>query len=115
MKFLPCKRDKMEDEYIPIELNLILDRLDRLIDIMFVSTKEVIDLGNVNYELNNVMDKLDMIIDSMEDSNEKIMLESAKYNVTYAILDITDNVNIFDKIKRLGLAKNTIIDIKAKL
>jgi len=84
-------------------------------DVMFVSTKEVIDLGNVNYELNDVIDKLDLIIDSMGDSNEKIMLESAKYNVTYATLDITDNVNIFDKIKRLGLAKNAIVDIKAKL
>ena len=82
---------------------------------MFVSTQEVIDLGNINYELNNVLDKLDMITDSMEDSNEKSMLESAKYNVTYATLDIIDNVNIVDKINRLRLAKNTIITIKTKL
>ena len=105
----------MKDEDILIEINLLIDRLDRLIDVMHVSTKEVIDLGNVNYELNDVIDKLDLIIDSMEDSNEKILFESAKYNVTFATLDITDDVNIFDKIKRLGLAKRTIMDLKAKL
>ena len=105
----------MKYEDILIELNILIDRIDCLIDIMFVSTKEVIDLGNLNYELNNVIDKLDGIIDNMEDSEEKTMLESAKFNVTFAILDIIDNVNIFDKINRLGLAKNTIIDVKAKL
>jgi division protein CdvB (Snf7/Vps24/ESCRT-III family) len=105
----------MKNEDILIEMNLIINRLDRLIDIMQVSTSEVIDLGNVNYELNIVIDKLDLIIDSMDDSNEKIMLESAKYNVTYATLDITDNVNIYDKIKRLGHAKSALIDIKSKI
>ena len=105
----------MEYEDILIELNILTHILDSLIDIMFVSTKEIIDLGNVNYELNNIIDKLDMIIDSMVDSNEKSMLESAKYNVTYATLDIIDNVNIFDKINRLERAKSTMIDIKSKL
>ncbi len=105
----------MKYEDILIELNILIDRLDSLIDIMFVSTQEVIDLGNVNYELNNVLDKIDMITDSMEDLNEKSMLESAKYNVTYATLDIIDNVNIVDKINRLKLAKNTIITIKTNL
>ncbi len=105
----------MKYEDILIELNILIDRLDSLIDIMFISTQEVIDLGNVNYELNNVLDKIDMITDSMEDLNEKSMLESAKYNVTYATLDIIDNVNIVDKINRLKLAKNTIITIKTNL
>jgi division protein CdvB (Snf7/Vps24/ESCRT-III family) len=105
----------MKNEDILIELNILIERIDALIDIMFVSTQQVMDLGNVNYELNNVLDKLDMITDSMEDSNEKSMLESAKYNVTYATLDIIDNVDIVDKINRLRLAKNTIIIIKTKL
>jgi hypothetical protein len=105
----------MKYEDILIELNILIDKVDCLIEIMFVSTKEVIDLGNLNYELNNVIDKLDRIIDSMEDSKEKSMLESSKCNVTFAILDIIDNVNIFDKINRLRLAKNTLIDVKAKL
>ena len=105
----------MKYEDILIELNILIDRLDSLIDIMFVSTQEVIDLGNVNYELNNVLDKIDMITDSMDDLNVKSMLESAKYNVTYATLDIIDNVHIVDKINRLKLAKNTIITIKTNL
>ena len=105
----------MNYEDILIELNILIDRLDALIDIMFISTQEVIDLGNVNYELNIVLDKIDMITESMEDLNEKSMLESAKYNVTYATLDIIDNVNIVDKIKRLKLAKNTIMTIKTNL
>ncbi|WP_048190786.1 hypothetical protein [Methanobacterium sp. SMA-27] len=105
----------MKYEDIPIVINILIDRLDALIDIMFVSTQEVIDLGNVNYELNIVLDKIDMITDSMEDSNEKSMLESAKYNVTYATLDIMDNVNIVDKINRLRLAKNTMMTIKTNL
>ena len=105
----------MNYEDILIELNILIERLDALIDIMFISTQEVIDLGNVNYELNIVLDKIDMITESMEDLNEKSMLESAKYNVTYATLDIIDNVNIVDKIKRLKLAKNTIMTIKTNL
>jgi hypothetical protein len=56
-----------------------------------------------------------MIIDSMEDSNEKSMLETAKDNITYASVDIIDNVIIFDKINRLVDAKGIMIDIKAKL
>ncbi|MBZ2166848.1 hypothetical protein [Methanobacterium spitsbergense] len=105
----------MNYEDILIELNILIERLDALIDIMFISTQEVIDLGNVNYELNIVLDKIDMITESMEDLNEKSMLESAKYNVTYATLDIIDNVNIVDKINRLRLAKNTIMTIKTNL
>jgi hypothetical protein len=51
----------------------------------------------------------------MEYLNEKNMLESAKYDITYATLDIMDNVNIYDKINRLKDAKNIMIEIKAKL
>jgi division protein CdvB (Snf7/Vps24/ESCRT-III family) len=105
----------MKNEDILIEINILIDRIDALIDIMHVSTQQVMDLGNVNYELNNVLDKIDMITDSMEDSNEKSMLESAKYNVTYAALDIIDNVDIVDKINRLRQAKNILIIIKTKL
>jgi predicted MarR family transcription regulator len=104
----------MDYEDISIELNVLIDRLDSIRDIMLESTKEVIDIGNVNYELKNIILKLDGIIDSMEDSNEKSMLETAKDHVTYASLDIIDNVIIFDKIKRLVDAKDIIIDIKAK-
>ena len=105
----------MNYEDILIELNILIGRLDALIDIMFISTQEIIDLGNVNYELNILLDKIDMITESMDDLNEKSMLESAKYNVTYATLDIIDNVNIVDKINRLRLAKNTIMIIKTNL
>jgi predicted MarR family transcription regulator len=105
----------MDYEDISIELNVLIDRLDSIRDIMLESTKEVIDIGNVNYELKNIILKLDRIIDSMEDSNEKSMLETAKDHITYASLDIIDNVIIFDKINRLVDAKDIIIDIKAKL
>ncbi len=100
---------------ILIKLDALIHKLDSLMDIMLESTKEVIDLGNVNYELKNAIDKLDGIIDSMVDSKEKSMLESAKYDITYATLDIIDNVDIFDKINRLGNARITIINAKAKL
>ncbi len=105
----------MDYESIITEFSVLIGKLDSLIDIMFESTKEVIDLGNVNYELNKVIDRLDIVIDSMNDSNEKTMLESAKHNITYATLDITDNVNTFDKIERLKNAKCTIMNISAKL
>ena len=100
---------------VMVELDVLIHKLDGLMDIMLESTKEVIDLGNVNYELKDVIDKLDMVIDSMEDSDEKTMLESAKYDVTYATLDIIDDVDIFDKINKLRGAKSTIIDVKSKL
>ena len=102
-------------EDIIIELSFLIDRLDNLMDMMIESTKECIDLGNVNFELMNVIDKLDIIIDSMEDLKEKNMLESAKYDITYATLDIMDDVDIFDKIHRLKDAKSIMIEIKAKL
>jgi hypothetical protein len=105
----------MDYEDIVIEFSFLIDRLDNITDMMIESTKECIDLGNVNVELMNVIDKLDKIIDSMEESNEKNMLESAKYNITYATLDIMDNVNIFDKIHSLKDAKRILIEIKAKL
>lgn len=41
----------MDYDDILIELNVLIDRLDSIMDIMLESTKEVIDIGNVNYEL----------------------------------------------------------------
>lgn len=100
---------------ILIELDNLINKLDSLIDIMLESTKEVIDLGNVNYELKKYYSKLDLIIDIMEDCKEKNMLESAKYDIIYANLDIIDNVDIFDKINKLRCAKSTLINVKSKL
>ena len=40
------------------------------------------------------------------------MLETAKDNITYASLDIMDDADIFNKIKRLGIAKSILIYIK---
>jgi len=105
----------MNCEDILMELDDLVHKLDSLMDIMLESTKEVIDLGNVNYELKNAILKLDSIIDSMEDSDERTLLESAKYDVTYATLDIVDNVDIFDKINRLRDAKSIMVDVKTKL
>ncbi|MGZ7070712.1 MAG: hypothetical protein ACXVHN_07825 [Methanobacterium sp.] len=104
----------MNHENILIELNHLIHGLDSIIDIMHESTKEVIDTGNVNYELKNVINKLDQIIDRIEESDEKNMLETAKDNVTYASLDMIDNVDIFDKIHRLRDSKRILMDIKAK-
>lgn len=105
----------MNYEDILVELDLLIHKLNDLMDIMFESTKEIIDLGNVNYELKNVINKLHKIIDSMKDCEEKDMIESAKYNVIYANLDIIDNVDIFDKINKLRGAKSTLINVKSKL
>ena len=102
----------MDYDGVLIELNELIERLDSLMDIMIESTKEVIDIGNVNYELKNTINKLDIVIDSLEDSNEKSMLETAKDNITYASLDIMDDADIFNKIKRLRIAKSTLIYIK---
>ena len=95
-----------------IELNELIESIDGVMDIMVESTKEVIDIGNVNYELMNTINRLDIVIDSLKDSNEKSMLETAKDNITYASLDIIDDVDIFNKIKRLGIAKSILIYIK---
>ncbi len=105
----------MNQDNILIELDVLIHKLDDLMDIMLESTKEVIDLGNVNYELKGVIDKLDMVIDNMEDSDEKTMLESAKYDVIYATLAIIDDVDIFDKINKLKGAKSTIINVKLSI
>ena len=102
----------MDYDGVLIELNVLIERLDSLMDIMIESTKEVIDIGNVNYELKNTINKLDIVIDSLEDSNEKSMLETAKDNITYASLDIMDDADIFNKIKRLGIAKSILLYIK---
>ena len=54
--------DIMDLEGILIELNFLTVRLNGIIDIMIESTKEVIDIGNVNYELKDAINKLDIII-----------------------------------------------------
>jgi hypothetical protein len=105
----------MNYDNILTELDVLIHKLDDLMDIMFESTRGIIDLGNENYELKNVINKLDIIIDDMKDSKEKNMLESAKYDVIYANLDIIENENIFDKIKKLRSAKSTLINVKSKL
>ncbi len=105
----------MNHDDIFTELNILIHKLESIMDIMFESTKEIIDTGNVNYELKYIIDKLDMIIDSMDNSKVISMLESAKYDITYASTDIIDNADIFDKIKKLKHAKGTLIDFKAKL
>ncbi len=98
-----------------INLNLLIKKIDDLIDIMNESTKEVIDIGNVNYELKAVIDQLDIVIDQLEDSNENNILETAKDHVTYASVDILDDSDIFYKINRLEIAKSILIDFKAKM
>jgi len=105
----------MGNDDVLVEISFIINRLDGIIDIMLQSTKEIIDTGNVNYELKNIIDKLDTIIDILEDSKEKDMLETAKYDITFATLDIIDNTDIFDKISRLKKAKNALITIRTKL
>ena len=98
-----------------IELNFVIERLDGVRDIMIESTKEVIDIGNVNYELINAINKLDIVIDNLEESNEKQLLETAKDHITYASVDIIEDGDIFNKIKRLGMAKHILITIKTNL
>lgn len=105
----------MDYEDILTEINNLISKLDSIIDMMHKSTENVIDLGNVNHELKISLDKLDIIIENLNDLNKKNMLGSVKSNITFATLDITDNVNIFDKIVRLKDAKGTLIDFKAKL
>jgi hypothetical protein len=102
----------MDNNDILMELDALIITLDSLIDIMFESTKEVIDLGNINYYLKNIILKLDELIDGIEDSNKKNMFETAKNNITYAKLDIIEDENIFNKINKLKEAKNILIDIK---
>ena len=98
-----------------IDLSDLIKKLDDLTDIMIESTREVIDVGNVNYELKNVIDNLDIVIDSLNDSNEKSKLETAKDHITYASVDILDDADIFYKINRLKIAKSILINIKTKL
>lgn len=105
----------MDYKDVLIELNGLISKLDNLKSMMKESTENIIDLGNVNHELKICLDKLDIIIDNLDDPNKTIVLQSAKNNITFATLDIIDNVNIFDKILRLENAKVTLIDFKAKL
>jgi hypothetical protein len=98
-----------------IDLNVLIKKLDDLTDIMIESTKEVIDIGNVNYELVNVIDNLDIVIDSLDDSNEKNRLETAKDHITYASVDILDDADTFYKINRLKIARSILIDINTKI
>jgi len=105
----------MNHNDILTELNLLIHKLDSIIDIMLQSTKEIIDTGNVNYQLKKIIDKLDVIIDSLDDSNEKSMLETAKYDVTFATTDLIDDTDIFEKISKLRDAKNALVVIRSKL
>lgn len=104
----------MNNDNVLIEFNFLIEKLDGIIDIMIESTKEVIDTGNVNYELKNVINKLDIVIESLEDLNQENMLETAKYHITYASVDIMDDADIFNKINRLIIARSILIDIKNK-
>jgi hypothetical protein len=104
----------MDHDEVLTELNNLIERLNDVRDIMIESTKHFIDTGNVNFELMNLIDKLDEVIDSLEDSNEKFMLETAKEHITYASVDIIDDADIFNKINRLGIAGNILIDIKTR-
>jgi hypothetical protein len=105
----------MDQESILVELNFLIVRLNGIIDIMIESTKEVIDIGNVNYELKDAINKLDIIIDELDNTNDRIILETAKGHMTYASLDILDDSDIFYKIRRLGAAENILIEFKTKL
>ncbi len=105
----------MDYDSVIIEFNFLVEKLDDIIEIMIESTKEFIDVGNVNYELKNVINKLDDVIESLEDSNEKNMLETAKDHITYGSVDVIDDADIFNKINRLRMARNILIDIKTKL
>lgn len=105
----------MNYDSVLIEFNFLIEKLDGIIEIMIESTKEFIDVGNVNYELKNVINKLDVVIESLEDSNEKNMLQTAKDHITYGSVDIIDDADIFSKINRLRIGKNILIDIKTKL
>lgn len=105
----------MDHDKVLNELNFLIKRLDGVRDIMITSTKVIIDTGNINYELLNSINELDIIIDSFEDSTEKSMLETAKDHITYASVDVLDDPDIFNKINRLGMAENILIDIKTKI
>ncbi len=104
----------MDYDRVLSELNTLIKSLDGLIDIMVQSTKAVIDTGNVNYELKKDIDRMDIVIDSIEQSDEKIILETAKDHITYASVDILDEVDIFNKINRLKIAKSILINTKTK-
>jgi hypothetical protein len=108
------RRDIMDYDRVLIELNILIGSLDGLIDIMIQSTKEVIDIGNVNYELKKDIDRMDIVIDSADHSDEKITLETAKDHITYASVDVLDEADIFNKINRLKIAKSILINIKTK-
>jgi hypothetical protein len=105
----------MDYDNVLSEFNFLIEKLDGIIEIMIESTKEFIDVGNVNYELKNIINKLDVVIESLEDSNEKNMLETAKDHITYGSVDILDDADIFNKINRLRIARSILIDIKTKL
>ena len=105
----------MDNNSVIIEFNFLIQKLEGIIDIMIESTKEVIDVGNVNYELNNVINKLDVVLESLEESNDKNMLEAAKDHITYASVDIIDDPDIFNKISRLQIARTILMDIKSKM
>jgi len=107
--------DIMDLEGILIELNFLTVRLNGIINIMIESTREVIDIGNVNYELKDVVNRLDNIIDELHDPKDEIILETAKGHMTYAGLDILDDSDIFYKIRRLKAATNILIEYKTKL
>ncbi|MFY9637390.1 MAG: hypothetical protein WAK14_01145 [Methanobacterium sp.] len=97
------------------EFDFLIEKLDGIIEIMIVSTRHFIDVGNVNYELKNIINKLDVVIESLEDSNVKNMLENAKNHITYGSVDILDDADIFNKINRLRIARSILMDIKTKL
>jgi len=105
----------MNPDEILIELDALILKLNDIIDILIQSTKNFIDTGNVNFELKNIINRLDLIIDNLKDSNGKFALQRAKYDITFATIDIIDNTDIFDKISRLKNARSTLIEIKSKL
>ena len=59
----------MDYDSVLSEFDFLIEKLDGIIEIMIESTKEFIDVGNVNYELKNIINKLDVVIESLEDSN----------------------------------------------
>ncbi len=105
----------MDSSSILTELNYLIGRVDLAMDVMIQSTKDVIDIGNVNYELKDIINRLDIVIDCLEDLDEKNMLETAKTHITYASVDIIEDTDIFNKIKRLIIAKTILMNIKTKL
>ena len=105
----------MDSSSILSELNYLIGMVDLAMDVMIQSTKDVIDIGNVNYELKDVINRLEIVIDCLEDLNEKNMLETAKNHITYASVDIIEDTDIFNKIKRLRIARTILMNIKTKL